>query len=132
MITDEGLSQLAREIVALGYNEHTAAHYAALIGDTPCLDSDGRVVVMEHGQVLARLRLKSFDEAEPLQVDDFPAAINALGLDSEEVCSYLRLIGGEPWIDESRDRVLLRQDGKTIAVIPFKCLELKPRVNPAE
>lgn len=46
------------EIEALGYDPATAAHYAALIGDTPCLDEQGRVIVEEDdGTELARLNL---------------------------------------------------------------------------
>ena len=48
--------------MALGYDEQTSAHFAALIGDTPCFDEQGRLVVMnESGAILARLRLKYFD-----------------------------------------------------------------------
>ena len=58
----EGFEKLAREIMALGYDEETASHYAALIGDTPAVDDAGQVVVLdEHGQELARLALNFFE-----------------------------------------------------------------------
>lgn len=49
---------LIDSIVALGFDEATAAHYAALIGDTPILDEEGKVVVLDRaGKELARLAL---------------------------------------------------------------------------
>ena len=53
--------QLVSEIRALGYDEKTAADYAALIGTAPVLDEKGRVVVIDGDQELARLALPSFN-----------------------------------------------------------------------
>jgi hypothetical protein len=61
MMDEKSLTELTREIMAQGYDEATASDYAVLIGDTPCLDETGRVLVMDGGRVLARLQpLKSF------------------------------------------------------------------------
>ncbi len=58
----EDFNRLVDEIMAQGYDEKTAAHYAALIGDTPLTDADGNIVVKENGREIARLRpLKFFD-----------------------------------------------------------------------
>ena len=59
MMDEAGLTKLAREIMALGYDEETAFEYAALIGDTPIMAEDGRVVVYDGDQELARLNLRS-------------------------------------------------------------------------
>ena len=62
-MTRESLDELAAEIRGLGYDRRTAGHYAALIGDTPMGDDQGRIVVIdEQGKELARLPLKFFDE----------------------------------------------------------------------
>lgn len=65
MITEEGLTNLCNEIMALGYDEETASHYAVLLGDTPLTDPSGRMIVMENGNVLATLPpLKFYQESE--------------------------------------------------------------------
>ena len=65
MMTDEDLKALAHEIAALGYDHETAKYWAALIGDTPIVDEDGLLVVVdEDGTVLARLKLDYFNEEE--------------------------------------------------------------------
>ena len=59
MITDDGFTRLVTAIERLGFDEETAADYAARIGDTPCLDESGLVVVSDAtGRELARLRLE--------------------------------------------------------------------------
>lgn len=61
MMTPEGLTELTREIMRLGYDEETASDYAVLIGDTPCMDEAGNVLVLDDaGKTLACLKLKSF------------------------------------------------------------------------
>jgi len=61
-MTEEGMNRLIDEIMSQGYDEKTAAHYAALIGDTPLTDADSNIVVKENGREIARLRpLKFFD-----------------------------------------------------------------------
>lgn len=61
MLTPIQLDALASEIERLGYDRKTAGHYAALIGDTPAIDEQGRVVVEEDdGTELARLPLERF------------------------------------------------------------------------
>lgn len=59
MLTKNGFDRLVTAIERLGFDEETAVDYAALIGDTPCLDESGLVVVTdETGRELARLRLE--------------------------------------------------------------------------
>ena len=53
--------ELVSEIVALGFDEETAARYASLIGDLPTSDGAGNIIVRdEQGRELAQLPLKSF------------------------------------------------------------------------
>ena len=64
MMTEDGFRQLVTEIMSLGYDAGTAAQYAGYIGDTPIRDQDDNIVVQDdHGKVLARLKLKSFEDA---------------------------------------------------------------------
>jgi hypothetical protein len=59
----ESFNAFIDEIMALGYDEETAGNYAAIIGDIPVMDEQGRVVVLDDtGKELARLELKSFRE----------------------------------------------------------------------
>jgi ribulose-5-phosphate 4-epimerase/fuculose-1-phosphate aldolase len=45
------------ELIRRGYDERTASHYVALVGDTPLLDEEGNTLVMDRdGTVLARLK----------------------------------------------------------------------------
>jgi len=63
MLTHESIRDLADEIASLGYDERTAWRFAALVGDTPIVGPDNRVLVMdEAGRELARLAIKCFDE----------------------------------------------------------------------
>ncbi len=58
MMDEAGLTKLAEQIVALGYDEETAYEYAALIGDTPIVAEDGRVIVMDGETEVARVRVR--------------------------------------------------------------------------
>jgi hypothetical protein len=58
--SEESFSRLIDEIMALGYDEKTAGDFAVFIGDTPIQDEQGNIIVMQDGQVVARLNLKSF------------------------------------------------------------------------
>jgi hypothetical protein len=60
----DGFGELVDAIVALGYEENIAAHYAALIGDTPVCDKAGNIVVQDWrtGEELARLSSDFFDK----------------------------------------------------------------------
>jgi hypothetical protein len=61
MMTQEQFRELIKEIKALGYDEETAGGFAVFIGDTPCLDEQGRVVVIDDdGRELARLNLRDW------------------------------------------------------------------------
>lgn len=61
MHTQESFNALVDEIMALGYDEESAADYAARIGDTPVSDGNGNTLVLDdHNQVIATLRLKFF------------------------------------------------------------------------
>ena len=64
MLDEAAFGGLIDEIVSLGYDRETAGRWAVLIGDTPVLDRDGFVMVMDdQGQVLARLRLELFNKS---------------------------------------------------------------------
>ncbi len=58
MCTEEGFNAMIEEIMAQGYDEETAAEFAALIGDTPCFDEKGNLLVLDHetGKILATLK----------------------------------------------------------------------------
>lgn len=53
----EAFKKLAQKIVRTGIDEATAAHYAAIIGDTPMVDKDGNIVIKEDGKIVARLKI---------------------------------------------------------------------------
>ena len=56
----DSLSKLTSEIMAQGYNEKTASDYAVLIGDTPCVNEAGQILVFENGKEIARLKPLKF------------------------------------------------------------------------
>lgn len=56
----EEFSALVLEIMQHGFDQKTASHYAALIGDTPVVDADGNVLVIEGEIILARIKLQFF------------------------------------------------------------------------
>jgi hypothetical protein len=62
MITDEGLELMAREIESQGYDRETAWGFANIIGDTPVVDEDGNLIVLEYktNLILARLKPLAF------------------------------------------------------------------------
>lgn len=51
---------LVKPIVALGYDETTAARFARLIAKNPCKNESGKVVVVDNGEELAHLDLNLF------------------------------------------------------------------------
>ena len=58
VLTEEQFCALMERIERLGYDEETAARFAALIGATPHRDEQGRIVVLDRdGRELARLAL---------------------------------------------------------------------------
>ena len=60
-MSEEGFGKLIAEIMSQGYDRETAGRYAGLIGDTPMMDEEGNLVVMEGGgRVLARLKPLKF------------------------------------------------------------------------
>jgi hypothetical protein len=62
VISEQAFNDLVEEIRAQGHSQETAAHYAALIGDTPLVDQEGKFLVRDGRQVVARLEpLKFFD-----------------------------------------------------------------------
>ncbi|MCO5051299.1 MAG: hypothetical protein M9920_03250 [Verrucomicrobiae bacterium] len=62
MIEFEQFKELIAEIQSQGYDEETASRFAALIGDLPCYDEDGNMVVRDGDRILARLRPLKFYE----------------------------------------------------------------------
>lgn len=67
MISEEGFDKLIDEIMSKGYDEPTAAKFAAIIGDTPMVDEDDNIVVVEDGKELARLKLDFFGNSSNYQ-----------------------------------------------------------------
>lgn len=64
MPNQEAFLKLVKEIESQGVDESTAAHYAALVGDTPLMEADGTILVREGHRIIARLKpLKFFDRA---------------------------------------------------------------------
>ena len=62
MMDENSLTELTHEIMAQGYDEGTASHYAVLIGDTPCVDEAGNILVLDGEREIARLKpLKIFE-----------------------------------------------------------------------
>lgn len=62
MMDENSLTELTHEIMRQGYDEATASNYAVLIGDTPCMDEEGNIVVLDGGKEIARLKpLMFFD-----------------------------------------------------------------------
>jgi hypothetical protein len=62
MLDDQAFNKLVDEIIAQGVDDITATHYAALIGDTPIVDEQGKVVVMKGEREITRLRLNFFQQ----------------------------------------------------------------------
>jgi hypothetical protein len=61
---EKALTELTQEIMAQGFDEDIAGHYAMLIGDTPIRGRDGKLVVRDGRRVVARLEwLKFFGES---------------------------------------------------------------------
>jgi hypothetical protein len=57
MMTQESLAELARQIMAQGYDLQKAALYAALIGDLPIADGKGNLIVRdERGREIDRIK----------------------------------------------------------------------------
>jgi hypothetical protein len=57
MMEPDDLEMLAMEIMSQGYDEATADRLAVRIGDTPCYDEAGNIVVEnKSGQVMAILK----------------------------------------------------------------------------
>lgn len=60
MTPDKQFDELVDEIMSKGFDEKTAALFARLIGDTPIIDNNGKIVVMENKKILAKLALNFF------------------------------------------------------------------------
>ncbi len=54
------LSKLTNEIMDQGYDEATASRYAVLIGDTPTIDKEGNMLVMDGQRLVATLKPLKF------------------------------------------------------------------------
>lgn len=64
MIDYDAFNRLVEEIMAQGFNEETAAHFAKLIGDRPIYNEDGTIAVMKGDREIARLKPLAFFESE--------------------------------------------------------------------
>jgi hypothetical protein len=60
MMDEKTLTELTREIMAQGYDAKTASNYAVLIGDTPCTDAEGNVLVFDGVHRVAKLKALNF------------------------------------------------------------------------
>lgn len=55
-VTFENHSDLVDYLMTLGYDEKTASQYVSLIGDTPVLDDNDNVLVIDRtGKILATI-----------------------------------------------------------------------------
>ncbi len=61
---EEDFNRLVDEIMSQGYSVDAACDYAVLIGDSPCRDEAGNIIVtVDNGDVIAKLKpLKFFEE----------------------------------------------------------------------
>jgi len=50
------IDELIIQIMAQGYDRKTAADFAIAIGDTPILDEQGNVLIVQGGRVIATLK----------------------------------------------------------------------------
>jgi hypothetical protein len=60
MMDEKALTDLTHEIMRQGYSEETASDYAVLLGDTPCRDAAGNILVIDAGNVIATLKPLEF------------------------------------------------------------------------
>ena len=63
MMDEKGFQKLVAEIEGQGYDRATAENYAVLVGDTPIVDKDGSVLVMDGASIVARLKPLKFFES---------------------------------------------------------------------
>jgi hypothetical protein len=63
MMEENSLTELTREIMTQGFGEEKASELAVLIGDTPCFDAAGNVVVMDGGRRVTTLKPLKFFSA---------------------------------------------------------------------
>jgi hypothetical protein len=63
MTEQDSLTELTREIMAQGFDEEKASELAVLIGDTPCFDATGNVVVMDGSRRVTTLKPLKFFSA---------------------------------------------------------------------
>src|SRR4051812_40794747 len=82
MLERHEFAKLVEEIKGQGIDHATACHYAAQIGDTPCFDEQGRLIVQDDdGKELARLKpLAFYDSGKPLILDGDGPALPPLSL----------------------------------------------------
>jgi hypothetical protein len=135
--TPESFQELIDAIMALGFDEKTASDYAMLIGDTPVIDEQGRVVVSENGRELARLKLSYFDDTEDPEPEEFiiegdpvppdyaaivrlMRQIEAMGYDEKTAARYARLISKNPVRDEHGLFLVKDDDGRLITRLKLK------------
>lgn len=126
---EEVAHDLVKPIIALGYDEKTAAHYASLIVKNPCRDETGKIVVVETNpefKELAALDLELFpnrgeviqpDGEEPSNWELRIAMIRemiSLGYDDKTAAAYAVAIGNHPELDQA-GKVIVRIDGKEVA-----------------
>ena len=65
MLDERAFAELVKEIEALGYERSVAGRYAVEIGDTPVIDEQGNVLIIQGDKIVARLKgLSRFGKRE--------------------------------------------------------------------
>ena len=54
-MTIQNMVAMADILRARGLSEEKALHYAALIGDTPEMDGEGKLLILENGAIIDRI-----------------------------------------------------------------------------
>jgi hypothetical protein len=111
-----------------GYDRETAIRFATLIGDNPIRDECERIVVLDAGEVLARLDSIQYLEEAFVMDDEVPSRrlvgeIESQGYDRKTATRYGYLIRDHLMKDKVGN-ILVINEGKIIAMLkPLKALE---------
>lgn len=131
--SNESFEELINAIERLGLPREISAKYAALIGDTPCMDEAGKTVVIDHqGKELARLALDFFSTGEHRQKPNpndpefwfLYQAIKRHGIEDRKAARWSALVGlsGGPAIGKDGKFPVLDEHGRELARLSAEVL----------